>query len=86
MTCIDPSKQPPTLLMDLQRKEPLSNMNYSRYLKVISNRGYESVVKEQLNELNKQKKIKEPILTADEKASKVNKATIKGTGIFKCLS
>jgi len=39
-----------------------------------------------LNELNKQKKIKEPILTADEKASKVNKATIKGTGIFKCLS
>ncbi len=33
-----------------------------------------------MEELKKSKKIKEPILTAEEKASKVNKATIKGTG------
>ena len=36
--------------------------------------------KEQLEELKKMKKVKEPILTAEEKASKVNKQEIKGTG------
>ena len=36
--------------------------------------------KEQLEALKNMKKVAEPILTAEEKASKVNKAEIKGTG------
>jgi hypothetical protein len=36
--------------------------------------------KDQLEELKKMKKVKEPILTAEEKASKSNKQEIKGTG------
>ena len=36
--------------------------------------------KEQLEALKKMKKVAEPILTVEEKASKVNKAEIKGTG------
>jgi hypothetical protein len=36
--------------------------------------------KEQLEALKNMKKVSEPILTADEKASKTNKAEIKGTG------
>lgn len=35
---------------------------------------------EHLKELKKVKKIKEPLLTADERASKANKEIIKGTG------
>ena len=38
------------------------------------------VGKEQLEELKKMKKVKEPMFTAEEKASKVNKQEIKGTG------
>ena len=38
--------------------------------------------KNQLEELKKLKKSKEPILTLDEKASKSNKHEIKGTGKF----
>jgi hypothetical protein len=37
--------------------------------------------KEQLEELKNMKKEKGPILTAEEKASKLNKQEIKGTGI-----
>ena len=37
--------------------------------------------KDIMNELKKIKKVKEPLLTAEEKATKVNKAEIKGTGI-----
>ena len=37
-------------------------------------------MKAQLEELKNQKKVREPILTADEKASAVNEAEIKGTG------
>ena len=33
-----------------------------------------------MEELKNMKKVSEPILTAEEKASKVNKAEIKGTG------
>ena len=36
--------------------------------------------KEQLEALKNMKKVAEPILTAEEKASKTNKAEIKGTG------
>jgi hypothetical protein len=36
--------------------------------------------KEQLEELKNIKKVREPMLTAEEKASKVNKQEIKGTG------
>ena len=36
--------------------------------------------KEQLEALKKMKKVSEPILTPEERASKVNKAEIKGTG------
>ena len=36
--------------------------------------------KEQLEELKNMKKVSEPILTAEEKSSKTNKAEIKGTG------
>ena len=36
--------------------------------------------KEHLEELKKMKKVNEPILTVEEKASKINKAEIKGTG------
>ena len=36
--------------------------------------------KEQLEELKKIKKVKEPVMTAEEKASKINKQEIKGTG------
>ena len=36
--------------------------------------------KEQLEALKNIKKVKEPMLTAEEKASKVNKQEIKGTG------
>jgi len=36
--------------------------------------------KEQLEALRNMKKVAEPILTAEEKSSKVNKAEIKGTG------
>ena len=39
--------------------------------------------KEQLEELKKMKKTKEPILTVEEKASKSNKQEIKGTGKLK---
>ena len=39
-----------------------------------------SAGKEQLEALKKMKKVAEPILTAEERASKVNKAEIKGTG------
>lgn len=38
------------------------------------------VGKEQLEALKKMKKVSEPILTPEERASKVNKAEIKGTG------
>lgn len=36
--------------------------------------------KEQLEELKKMKKVKEPLLTAEEKLSKQNKQELKGTG------
>ena len=36
--------------------------------------------KDQLEALKKMKKVVEPILTAEEKASQQNKAEIKGTG------
>jgi hypothetical protein len=36
--------------------------------------------KEQLEELKQIKKVKEPMLTPEERASKVNKQEIKGTG------
>lgn len=36
--------------------------------------------KEQLEALKNVKKVKEPMLTAEEKASKVNRQEIKGTG------
>ena len=39
-----------------------------------------NIGKEHLEELRKVKKIKEPLLTAEEKASQVNKDIIKGTG------
>ena len=39
-----------------------------------------SAGKEQLEVLKKMKKVAEPILTAEERASRVNKAEIKGTG------
>lgn len=39
-----------------------------------------NVGKEQLEALKKMKKVSEPILTPEERASKVNKAEIKGTG------
>ena len=39
-----------------------------------------SAGKEQLEALKNMKKVSEPILTQEEKASKVNKAEIKGTG------
>ena len=39
-----------------------------------------SAGKEQLEALKKMKKVSEPILTVEEKASKINKAEIKGTG------
>ena len=39
-----------------------------------------SAGKEQLEALKKMKKVAEPILTAEERASRVNKAEIKGTG------
>ena len=39
-----------------------------------------SAGKEQLEALKNMKKVAEPILTAEEKASKINKAEIKGTG------
>ena len=39
-----------------------------------------NIGKEQLEELKKMKKTKEPILTVEEKASKSNKQEIKGTG------
>ena len=39
-----------------------------------------SAGKEQLEALKNMKKVAEPILTAEEKASKTNKAEIKGTG------
>lgn len=35
-----------------------------------------------MEELKNQKKAKEPILTADEKASALNEAEIKGTGFI----
>jgi len=38
------------------------------------------IVKAQLEELKNQKKVHEPILTAEEKASAINEAEIKGTG------
>jgi hypothetical protein len=38
------------------------------------------VGKEQLEELKKVKKIKEPLLTAEEKAAIVNKAEVKARG------
>ena len=38
--------------------------------------------KDQLEELRKTKKVKEPVLTAEEKASITNKADIKFTGRF----
>lgn len=37
-------------------------------------------MKAQLEELKNQKKVKEPILTAEERASAINEAEIKGTG------
>lgn len=40
------------------------------------------IVKAQLEELKNQKKVKEPILTNDERASAVNEAEIKGTGFL----
>lgn len=39
-----------------------------------------SAGKEQLEALKNMKKVAEPILTAEEKSSKINKAEIKGTG------
>jgi hypothetical protein len=36
--------------------------------------------KEQLEELKNIKKVKEPVMTAEERASKINKQEIKGTG------
>ena len=41
-----------------------------------------SAGKEQLEELKNMKKVSEPILTPEERASKVNKADIKGQGFI----
>jgi len=43
-------------------------------------------VKAQLEELKNQKKINEPILTQEEKASVVNEAEIKGTGFIMSMT
>lgn len=42
---------------------------------------YFNIGKEELELLKNTKKVKEPVLTAEEKASKANKADIKFTGI-----
>ena len=52
---------------------PVSILHYKSHRKIC-------VGKEQLEELKNMKKVAEPIFTAEEKASKVNKAEIKGTG------
>lgn len=43
-------------------------------------------VKAQLEELKNQKKVNEPILTQEEKASVVNEAEIKGTGFIMSMT
>jgi hypothetical protein len=55
---------------------------YRKYLQVGQRlRLYNVCVgKEQLEELKNMKKVKEPMLTAEEKASKINRQEIKGTG------
>lgn len=55
-------------------------MNFIKLLEVRRTNNNFKIVKAQLEELKNQKKVKEPIYTADEKASAVNEAEIKGTG------
>ena len=61
-----------------------SKMIYRRFLQVSKHDNSIhrkiNIGKEQLEELKNMKKVAEPIFTAEEKASKVNKAEIKGTG------
>jgi len=60
-------------------------MNFKKLLAVstfLLNQTFRGTVKAQLEELKTQKKTSEPILTADEKASALNEAEIKGTGFI----
>ena len=54
-------------------------MTFRRF-QLVSDLGDNRAGKEQLEALKNQKKTAEPILTQEEKASKVNKAEIKGQG------
>ena len=68
------------LLRDLQKIEFLFKQNSRKYLQVsISMRAY-FIGKELLEELKSLNTKKAPILTAEEKASALNEAEIKGTG------
>jgi len=65
---VQPSK------MNSRKLLAVSTFNFTKRLNV--------KVKAQLEELKTQKKTSEPILTADEKASALNEAEIKGTGFI----
>lgn len=80
---LHPSKTLRTSQTPLLAKEFKSKTISRRSLQVGSILATLSMVligKEQLEALKKMKKVAEPILTVEEKASKVNKAEIKGTG------
>ena len=64
------------------KREPRFKMISRRYQLVSDDLGVTDFCsgKEQLEELKKMKKKREPMLTAEEKASVVNKQEIKGTG------
>jgi len=68
-------------LLDSLKRGSRYRMNSKRSLLVrVYNRNIYKIGKEQLEELRNLKKVKEPMLTPEERASKVNKQEIKGTG------
>ena len=66
--------------MICKRSLQVSNLTWAQIDTILQFFVYHPLGKEQLEELKNMKKVVEPILTAEEKASKTNKAEIKGTG------
>ena len=58
----------------------IKNSLFSSYAIRYDFQAHSILGKEQLEELKRIKKVKEPLLTQEERASKVNKQEIKGTG------
>ena len=65
--------------MTCRRFQQVSKCSKARFI-VVHTSSNLIIGKEQLEALKNMKKVAEPILTAEEKASKTNKAEIKGTG------